>query len=359
LLAIFVPISAYVFSFVLLTLARRGQVFSMTAIGRWLLANLSMGLGSGIPGATPMAAELWSDWKLRGRVMPVGAILVATTMCGFFLSGRVAWVSARDAIIALTWLQVMLGPILGLFIGHVGERFDFHEHLATRPLSDRQLADVKLRTALKSVCGTWIAWTIGVAVAVVCLALVGQGPTGWSDVTRGLASDGIPLRPYEYRYQLVVYVMMVPTISWTLTSLGVSVAILRPWLIKTALLVIALVPAIPYMLVYLMPESENEIFDALLLGWIGLTIGGTIVLYAAAFRLRLIATKRVFLVGAMYLLFCVAWLGLAGLLPSHDRRLLPIRTPDILEIGFLLSICALPFVCLAAVPLAIWWNRHR
>jgi len=342
-LAIFVPISAYLFSFVLLTLARRGQLFSMTAIRRWLLAKLDVSFGARTPGATPMAAELWSEWTRRGRVALVGPTLIAATLCAFFLSGRFEWGFARDMIVGWTWVQVMIGSaLLGLFVGHIGERFDFHEYSATRPLSDRQLADIKLRNALKSVCWTWITWAIGVAVAVGCLALVGQGPTSWNDIV-----------PPEIRPLVPVAVLLLVPFSWTLTSVGVSVSILRPWFLTTVLVAIGLLPCIPLMLVYFMPASEKAIWAGVQWSWIGLTIIGATAIYAMAFRLRLISAKRIGIVSVSYLLLCATWLSVVHFfLPPLELRL-----P--LAVGFLLSSCLLPFVCVAAVPLAIWWNRHR
>ncbi|MDA1049575.1 MAG: hypothetical protein O3C40_03725 [Planctomycetota bacterium] len=340
-LAILVPIAACTFSLVVCTLARRGQIFSMSAIGRWLLAMCDVGFGSGTHAATPMAAELWSEWTRRGRVLLAGPILIAATLCGFFLSGRYDWQYACDAIVTFTWMQVMIGSILGLFIGHVGERFDFQEHLATRPLSDTQLADVKLRIALKLVCWTWIIWAVGVAVAVVCLAMVGQGPKSWSYIV----PPGNPLSP-------IINVVMIPRCSWTLTSLGVSIVILRPWMVKVVFGTIALLPTAPFGLLYLMPEAGNQILAAVRWGWFCLSIVGTVALYVMAFRLRLITAKRVAIVGMSYLLFCATWLVVLSYLPS-------IEIPRPLVVGFLLSNCILPFVCIAAVPLAIWWNRHR
>lgn len=340
-LAILTPLTAYFFSLGILKLARRGQIFSVTKIGRWLLSKLDSAFAARAHRMTPMAAELWSEWTCRGRVLQAGPILTAATLCGFFLSGRFGWESARGAIIAFTWVQVMIGSVLGLFIGHVGERFDFREHLATRPLSDMQLADVKLRSTLKCVCWTWINWAIGVNVAIVCLALVGQAPNSWSDIV-----------PPGNLIPLSINVVMIPILSWTLTSLGVSIAILRPWMVKLVFSTIALLPAVPFGLLFLMPEAESEIFAAARWGWICLTIGGTVALYATAFRLRLISAKRVAIVGMSYLLFCATCLTVLSFLP-------PIEVSRSLVVSFLFSSCILPFVCVAAVPLAVWWNRHR
>ena len=339
-LAIIVPLLAYLFSFVVLTLARRGQVFSMSTLGRWLLAKFDIKFSSDAHATTPMAAELWSEWTVRGRVMPAGALLVTVTMCSFFLSGRFEWESARDGIMVFTWLQVILGSLIGLFLGHVGPRFDFHEHLATRTLSDIQLADVKLRNALKSVLCTWVTWAIGVAVAVLCLSIVGQGPKTWSDIVPPGTHPVLP----------IFIVAMIPLCSWTLTSFGVSIAILRPWLILTLFSAIALLPAVPFVLLLLMPEDDVGGF--LRWSWIGVSIVGTIALYLAAFSLRLITAKRIAVIIVAYLILSGAWLLRANYFP-------PAEAPFTQLIGVILSTCTLPFVCVAAVPLAVWWNRHR
>ena len=290
--------------------------------------------------ATPMSAELWAEWTQRGRVMPSGAILVTIILCCFYLSGRFEWQSVVQGIAICSWLQLISGAIIGMFLGHVGERFDFHEHLATRPLADAQLADVKLRNIFKSVCWTWFVWAIGICLIVVCMAAIGKAPTGWDD----LVPPGTDPRA------LIIGVVIVPLASWALTSLAASVAILRPWLIKSVCLSVVAFPVIPMGLSALLPHELAS--DILNWGWIGVTIGGTVALYVTAFRLRLITKTRIALVAGVYMLLVATGLLFASFLPPPNARMSQ-------EIGFLLSTCVLPFVCIAAVPVAIWWNRHR
>ncbi len=341
-LAVIVPVLAYAYSVATLALARHGTELSLAAIGRWLLVRLDFKFQWKPRNATPMSAELWIDWVTRGQGLPVGVILVAAVICGFLISGRFEWRSARDMIVALTWMQVILAPVYGLFIGHVGARFDFNEHTATRPLSDRQLADVKLRNTLKAVCWSWVFWAIGLAFGVVCLAIVGQEPKNWSDI--------IP--PGTRPLVAAVVVGMVPLASWTLMSLGVTISILRPWLIKAVLYAVAVIPAVPAVLLFYVPQAGREIVAVAQWSWIGFSIVGTIALYVTAIRLRLMTAKRVIAVGVAVGLLCAIGLSSLNFLQSPGF-------PFPRAIGFLVSSSMLPFVCMAAVPLAIWWNRHR
>ncbi|MCA9121023.1 MAG: hypothetical protein H6822_30945 [Planctomycetaceae bacterium] len=339
--AIIAPVAAFLFSYIALTLARRGQVLSMTEFGRWLFAKLDVRFNSSTHQATPIAAELWAEWALRGRVMPVGAVLISIVLCGFYLTGRFEWESAIQGLAVATWLQLISAPLLGLFLGQVGERFDFHEYLATRPLSDQQIADVKLWSTFQSCYCTWGVWLAGAAAVVLCMAIVGQGPRQWSDM---LPPDTIP-------QMTIATLVMVPLISWTLTSLGVSVAILRPWLVKTLFGSVAILPFFPLVLHLLLPDSAAD--GILSWGWIAGTIGGTAALYVAAFRLGLITATRIAMIGIAYVLLAGAGAILASvLLPPTDE-------PAGRHLGLLFSTCALPFVTFAAVPLAVWWNRHR
>ena len=341
-LAVIVPTSAYWFSYFYLTLARRGQVFSMTALGRWLLARFDVTFGAGKHVATPMAAELWSEWTVRGRVMLAGPALITIMMCCFFLTGRFEWSSARDGMVGFTWMQVMICAVLGLYLGHVGRRFDFDEHLATRPLSDIQLADIKLRTALRSIFLSWVVWVIGLAVMFLCLTLVAHGPASWNDVV----PTGVNPR------EALVAVIMIPLISWILTSLAVSVVLLRPRALHATFSTAALCPVVPIAFYYFLPGFDDQITATLQWAWIAFTVGGTVALYVAALRLRLLTKKRAVIVSVAYALTCAIWLSLASYMA-------PPATPQMLAFGFILSTCTLPFVCIAAVPLAIWWNRHR
>ena len=341
--AIIVPTAAYFFSFSVITLSRRGQVISMTAFGQWLFAKFDVKFNVSTHQATPIAAELWAEWTQRGRVMPVGGVLITMILCGFYLTGRFEWESAIQGLAVGTWLQFISAPLIGLFIGQVGERFDFNEHLATRPLTDRQIADIKLWSTFRSCYWTWGVWVMGAAVVVACMAVVGQGPQQWSDF---LPSDSHPFMP-------LAIVAVIPLISWTLTSLGVSVAILRPWLVKTLFCSVAILPFLPYALFLIVPESAVD--DILSWSWITGTIGGTIVLYVTALRLRLISAKRVAVVSVAY----VSLVGAAGFLASVLLPQPPADEPLAPAIGFLLSTSILPLVAFAAVPLAVWWNRHQ
>ncbi len=340
-LAVIVPTFAYAFSYTLLTLARRGQVWSATAFGRWLIAKLDVSFASGSHAATPMAAELWSDWTLKGRLLPAGPIVIAAAMCCFFLTGRFEWRSGLDAIVGFTWLQVISGVLIGLFLGHVGDRFDFHEHLATRPLSDAQLADVKLRNVLKCVCQMWGTWLIGVAVVIVCLVVVGRGPTSWQDAGLNLLL-----------ISLVLGGALVLLVSWTLTSLSASVAVLRPWLIKTLALSIPSLFVLAVFSTEWVPGSKETVATMWQWTWIVFSVAGTVALFATAFRMRLITGRRVATTGAAYALTCLIWLAALSFSP-HNNVSLP------LAYGFAVSSSTLPFVCIAAMPLGIWWNRHR
>ena len=340
-LAVIVPICAYAFSLTVMAFARRGQVVSATAFGRWLFAKFDVSFASGSHAGTPMAAELWSDWTLKGRFLPVGPIAIATTLCCVYLTGWFKWEAGLEAIVIFTWLQVISGILVGLFLGHVGDRFDFHEHLATRPLSDSQLADVKLRNVFKSVCWVWGTWVIAIVVILVSLLVAGQGPASWQEA--------------RLTWLAIMFVfggMGVLVGSWTLTSFSASVAVLRPWLIKTLAIGAPSFFILAVLSTGLWRGHRDEIEAMWQWAWCIFSLTGIVVLFVLALRLRLMTMRRAVTVAAVYLTVCAVWLTAMSFL-RPDGASMP------LACAFAIATSALPFVSLAALPLGIWWNRHR
>ncbi len=340
-LSVVVPICAYAFSLTVTAFARRGQVISGTALGRWLLAKFDISFASGSHAVTPMSAELWSDWTLKGRFLPIGPIAIATTLCCVYLTGWFKWEAGLEAIVIFTWLQVISGILVGLFLGHVGDRFDFHEHLATRPLSDSQLADVKLRNVVKSVCWVWGTWAISIVVVLASLLVVGQGPASWQEA--------------RLNWLAIMFVfggMGVLVVSWTITSLSASVAVLRPWLIKTLAIGGPSFFILAVLSTGLWSGHEDQIEAMWQWAWCIFSVAGTVVLFVMVLRMRLMTTRRGATVATMYVTVCAVWLTAMAFFP-----------PDVVSMplacAFAIATSALPFVSIAALPLGIWWNRHR
>lgn len=334
------------------TCGRRGQGISFAAIWRFVAARFDFPFRDPTHLRSPMSAELWSEWLTRGLAMPAivgGAVVVV--WC-FFLSGRVAWTDAVEGVIAVTGMGVLTSALVGLFVGHPGERFDIDEFTATRPLSDRQLADVKLWNVFKGVIAAWIVWVTGLAVGVLYLTMIGHGPSGWrSFLPPSLVAPDAP--PYTLTVWYAGAMMAAAVIaSWTFTGLSASAALLRDKSVFALVTCATLGPCIILAVFSFFPDIRYVVAVILFWTWIILTTRGSIVLFAAAYFLNLITARRILIIALGYVVLC-------GIVFTVQRFLPPSELDHSTQVEVVLSICVLPFIPFAAIPLAIRWNRHR
>lgn len=344
-LAVVIPIASLLIATTTLTFARRGQALSFATIGRVLRAPFDFRFKDPTHLKSRMAGTLWSEWRMRGMVLPGVMAVMWIFQFVVFLTGWVEWHDALRFIGGPTVAVSLVGGFLGLHIGSAGDRFDVNEFLATRPLSDTELADAKLINTLKSLCWTWVLWVIGLVISVLCLVLVGNGPESLST----LLPEASPEQP---RYVLLIWLALAVIGSWTTTSLGVSVVLLRGWLVGTILYVMSVGGMVAFALIHIYPDLTTGFATFGFWFWILLTTCGFPILCVAGFRLKLLSARRILLVGISYVALCGIVYAILQVFPSSSLD-------QGSYIALLLSTCALPFISLAAVPLAVAWNRHR
>jgi hypothetical protein len=225
--------------------------------------------------------------------------------------------------------------------GKPGIRFTF----ATRPVTDSFLAAAILRNCLLSLILTWAVWLVGCGLIVGLVSWSGEQVIVWDVLW---PQDMTVLRVAAMG---VIFLL----ISWTFTTLMASlVAAGRAWLIVTVLfLFFGFILALALLKTYVSPHQFETIatvwsfFSGTL--FLLLTVG----LFVVAARLRLFSVGLALGLGTGWLLATVA--VVAGILPD-------LQLPQLHDRAFLwqcIGSSSLSVAAFAALPLAIFCNRHR
>ena len=328
------------------SLARRGDPLSLTKLGEFLVDCLDYPLGSRAAFKSARSAQDWFEWTSKGIAIPAVSTFLVLCACLVYSTGWLTPEQTVGVIGVFTYMALMMTPLFGWFLGSAGPKFNIREFIATRPLTDTELADGTLAAAAKSLCWGWAIWWVGSALALGCAWLSGSAPT--------TPAQFFPLKsPPETWSQVVLYSAVGAggclLISWTLISWGVWTVLLRSWLFSW-MLGTGLCASIGYVLVSGSASAAAIAFVLLCL----LIVSGNAFAFVAAYQLRLIGTTRIVVCGCSYLALSFATCTAVIIAQVASALLL-----SLLVLGLLATLCLLPFTALAATPLAAWWNRHR
>lgn len=287
---------------------------------------------------SPNAAQLWYEWHTKGRFV---LWLVSAVLAGLlvWLSFGPRGADIDGAIGGLGAMLVMLSPLVGLYLGSEGSRFDRRAFAATRPLTDRAMAAAVLKNVGIVVCSCSAVWLAGIAVALIAFR------TSVTDAYWHLWAAG---------RLATVSVYVVPTAKllfelsgillglWTAVALGAALALARSWFVAVGgCSVIVLIVGLPCVL-------YRTGFTV-----IGLSVACfvvTLIVFALASHLRLVSGRMLIACAAAYVLLCAG--SIAACLLGEGW---PPLAGQVAIAGF----CAAPFAPLAAAPSALYWNRHR
>ena len=232
---------------------------------------------------------------------------------------------------ALGFLHGIVGRLDGDFQGD----FQISQFLATRPLTNTQLAGTILRTMAKSVFLGWAIWALSLLIvyAVVLALRVNLGvefpaPLGWWSVPVALLG------------------------AWTLGGVMVAVALTgRQYVVAGFLVVAAGLPIglLFFAQVALSPRAQDYLA-------LGLAAFCGVAFVVGTIAALVAARRRALVTGPMLSAAAVAWGALCVLaaliwLPSSVERLAVYIC--------ITGILALSVAPLATAPLALAWNRTR
>jgi hypothetical protein len=277
------------------------------------------------------------EWRRKGWLMPA-AVLISV------LGGTIGWFfTSRDPeVVVLMFMGMgaslsLFGVIAGMALGNTGSNdanYGMASFLATRPISDADLARAILKTVASSVLLSWVIWAT--AFATVCLGLcaVGESKTVSQLIdVNWLVHVATLLGPWAVA-GILASICFFGRLGALITALaGISGGIVAIALVNT----------------FISPELQSLLRQVLLIGGSLLVLMGASWLFNAARRKKHIDTPIVSASAAFWSI------GVAAVL---------IFWPTALPFTFsaiLLSLAAMALVVipLAAAPLALSANRHR
>jgi hypothetical protein len=307
----------------------------------WLRRVFAFGPQTQLAWRDPLQAQLWYEWRTKGVVIPatvgigefigVGIWLLKPQDANYLFAGFIV----GGALVAVSGALGFLHGIVGRLDGDFQGDFQISQFLATRPLTNTQLAGTILRTMAKSVFLGWAIWALSLLIvyAVVLALRVNLGvefpaPLGWWSVPVALLG------------------------AWTLGGVMVAVALTgRQYVVAGFLVVAAGLPIglLFFAQVALSPRAQDYLA-------LGLAAFCGVAFVVGTIAALVAARRRALVTGPMLSAAAVAWGALCVLaaliwLPSSVERLAVYIC--------ITGILALSVAPLATAPLALAWNRTR
>jgi hypothetical protein len=318
---------------------RRGEPPISLGIADWLNRTFE----SLLPASEPkfdsaFRAQCWTEWQRKGWIMPF-CVLAALPF------GLLAWlIFSRQALDLLVgsfgsaFILPMFAFVAGGVFGGVDpndSKYSIGHFLASRPISDTDLARAILRTAAQSLLLGWAIWAL--SCAIVCGGVAASGH-----------ADLLELRP-DGRWWYLPATLIMP---WIVATVVLSLGLLgRPKLVFQILFGIMVICVIvPLASKMLLDSAGKLLLWQIVISALGISL---IVCSAAIFRTarRRGLVERPIIWSAFAVWFAGTLLFAIFRPDTNEPRLIG----DVLAAG----IAALFVAPLAAAPLAVSFNRHR
>ena len=344
---------AYVTAYAAVRRARRGDVPHWRFMERFTRSSTQAGAQRDF--ASAARAQLWFEWRQHGRTLPLlVAIVLPVGLSLLFLFHETPVIVVEIVVASLLlppFLAIFAAAAAGKSSSNASESYGITPFIATRPIEDRALVAAKWKAALLS---TFAAWIVVAALLPVALR--------WSDATEPILEiaqsiDDALGRPRAIVLALLIVVGLVSS-TWKQLVQGLYIAMSgRDWAVKGVAFATLVIVTVGFLFLgWTLSSRQRFVVVWTSIPW----------LMAALVALKLVLAMRVMQRGAQrglltrtQLVFAaIAWdvcvLAVYGILalilPGHL-----IRGYVLLLVGMLV----VPFVRLAAAPLAVAGNRHR
>jgi hypothetical protein len=352
LLAPLLPL-AYLASVSAVSRARRGEMPEWRLMER--LAPSFMRSASRREFASATRAQLWFEWRQYGRSLPLLVAIVLPVGLSLLFLFRETPVIVVEIVVG----SLLLPPFLAIFVAatagksssNASESYGITPFVATRPVADRSLVVAKWQAALLSSLAAWLVVAIAVPLALTWSEAWGPVVEIASRVDQALG------RPRAIVLGTVVLVLLVAA-TWKQLVQGFYIAMSgHDWAVKGIAFVSLVLLTAGFLLLGWILDSRHRIVVAWsAIPWLMATLVAIKLVLAMWVMQR--GTERGLFTRRQLVLGAVAWdvcvLALYGVLA--------LVLPDILFRRYWLLLAAMlvvPFVRLAAAPLAVARNRHR
>jgi hypothetical protein len=292
---------------------------------------------------SPTDTQFVSEWQRKGWLLPGVVAFGGSVAALIWLVFSRSPVELVEGMIGGGMILSLAGILGGLVVGNCGfsdSSSEMGHFLATRPLTDRQLAATLLKVAAWTVLISWAVWVVPSAIVAGLLAVTGNPP------------QSLMITQLQWWYLPVTLLGCWITVSVSASCIATGRAVL-----PATLFALFIVAAVALLLVAksLDRESQARMYSVIRivcgLGFGCLTLFGMI----AARRRSLIAARVLAIAG------CV-WLGICAVIVAECLRVSYSVVSSIATastIVLLIGVAALSVAPLALAPLAIAWNRHR
>jgi hypothetical protein len=322
---------------------RRGDPPLSLGLADWLNRTFEAMLPSSEPRfESAFRARCWVEWKRKGWIMPFGVLAaIPFGIVGWLVTSRQA-----DDLLAGFFGSAIILPLLafaaGGVFGNLGPNdanYGMGHFLATRPISNSDMARATLWMTAKSVFLGWLIWAVACAIACACVAAAG----GSALLNAFLKS------PDDISWWYFPATLLVPwMVAATFTALGM-LGRSKPVLLMLCGAV-AIVLQIPMASILRLPTAERLIMQQTTIAVIGcLLIVGSIWIFIAARHRKLIEWQTIWVAAGVWAILTFAAIACW---PAH-------ASPGLLAYFLAAGILTLSVVPVAAAPLAISLNRHR
>jgi hypothetical protein len=313
---------------------------------------LRVGTGRQKRFSSPACAQLWFEWRRKGKYVPIVAIASATL---WFLVYRyllfhefsAATAASREAdwetmLIMIVGGGLFVCPLVAAFVvGMLIPAQDHRDHtsgfscfLMTRPMRTRELAAARLKMGALSLGSTYAF------VSLILIVLLGLPAFlhGVKDIWAELVPAGAP----ELTFLPIVMVLGGVALAWTLLWLSLP--------LLGALLLYSVIVSVVSLLVSVL----DPIWGASVLWWIpAIHLVGIAALVRTASRHTLLTVRDLPVVAALglisaYVMLVLLW---ASDWPSHELG------PA--GVAVRVAVSLLPAVAFIWEPVKLHWLRHR
>lgn len=352
LLAPFLPL-AYVTALSAVRRARRGEVPDWGVAQRFAPAIAPSATLRDFPSAA--RAQLWFEWRQYGRSLPLLVAIVLPVGLSLLFLFRETPVIVVEIVVT----SLLVPPFMAIFVAasagksssNASESYGITPFMATRPVEDRALVLAKWQTALLSTLAAWAIVVVALPIALM-----------WADATEPILEIARNVDDALGRQRAIVLGLLLfaglAGSTWKQLVQGLYIAMSgRDWAVKGIVFAtLALITLGSFALIWIF-ESRYRI-----------AVAGTAIpwLMAALVVLKFLLAMRVMQRGNQYGLFTRRQLIFAALVWDvcvlAVYGVLALILPEILFRRYFLLLVAMlvvPFVRLAAAPLAVARNRHR
>lgn len=291
-----------------------------------------------LPLRTPADAQFWFEWTKKGWFMPVAVVFGMLTGLAIWLIFNRDGNELFQGFVVGGGMVSVAGFVGGVVLGNSGpndSNFEMAQFLATRPMTNADMARIVLKVLVKSVFLAWITW----AAAFLALYLILL-------VTQVVPAPALP-KELGWWYFPATFLG-----AWIVAALIASAGLTGRSGPLMILLCGSFATWIGLMLLSkyaLSREAQAQLFGGVMIVLAVIFALGTAWAFLAAFRRSLIGSTTL-------VLALSAWL-LLGILVGLEWMLHP--TVPILRYVFVVGLSALVVAPLATAPLALAWNRNR